>query len=183
MTVYFNRPEGFGFPDLKFTELFTYWESSYEVPHRFGVVDKDLINPAEGLFKLMLPGVKRPVWLYARAKPEDSICRMSSIFIQAGEIWYLRLILLKFACDSYEDAKSWMGIVYPTFQHSAIARGLFEGKDEAVHSFEQSMKYSTPRMLRSLFVLLTLQGFNSLSILDRPDMHNAMLKDYLVANN
>jgi hypothetical protein len=73
LTVYFNRPEGFGFPDLKFTELFTYWESSYEVPHRFGVNDKDLINPAEGLFKLMLPGVKRPVWLYARAKPVPEI--------------------------------------------------------------------------------------------------------------
>ncbi len=32
--------------------------------------------------------------------------------------------------------------MYPTFQHSAIARGLFEGKDEAVHSFKQSVKYS-----------------------------------------
>jgi hypothetical protein len=183
MTVYFNRPQGFGFPDLKYTEFFTYWESSYIVPPRFGAVDKELTNPVEGLFKLVLPGVKRAVWLYSRAKPADSICRMSSIFIQAGEIWYLRLILLHFACDSFEDAISWMGIVYPTFQHSAIARRLFEGTDEAVHSFEESIKYSTPRMLRSLFVLLTLQGFNSLSILDNPPMHNAMMKDFLVANH
>ena len=69
--------------------------------------------------------------------------------ITAGEIWYLRLILLNRPITSYEDALDGCR----TFQLAATSVGCVNDKEEAVVCFTEAITYSTPRQLRALFIL------------------------------
>lgn len=66
-------------------------------------------------------------YIFNRVKPEQSICRMGMLYLTAGEIWYLRLILLNKPVYSYTDARTVDNILYRTFQEAAIVLGYCTG--------------------------------------------------------
>jgi hypothetical protein len=187
MHVYLSRPHNLEFRELKFTEFFHDWDYGYSYPQSYKHVNENLPHPAEGLFRLLVPGVVKVVWLYKRAKPEKSIVRMSYLHITAGEVWYLRQLLLAYSAYSFKELlttidENNISVVHKSFQHSAIAHGLFVSESEGEMSFKESVKFGSPRELRNLFVMLTLNGFHSLCILDNLTYVHAMSRDFYEDN-
>jgi hypothetical protein len=182
MALYFARPLTPQFVDLKYTDFFCLWDISKSLPVRFKPRGK-LHDRTDCYFQITVPGIQHYLWLYKRANPEDCVVRMSNVFITAGELWYLRLILLNVPCGSFLDAKTVNGVVYDTFQAAAIARGLYSDNTEAIMCYTEALTHSTPYQLRSLLVRLTLQGYPTLSIFDDPEMKMTMMEDFYMNNN
>ena len=63
-----------------------------------------------------------------KINPNSSITRIGMICILAGELWYLRQIILKCPITSWKDAKTNNEILYNSFQEAAVARGLVVDK-------------------------------------------------------
>ena len=57
------------------------------------------------------------------------------------------------------------GIVHATFQTAAVARGYVTDENEALLAFHSVILLSTPAELRALLVLMTVEGFPTLSII------------------
>jgi hypothetical protein len=182
MGVYFARPRTAYFNNLKYTEFFAAWDYNPKLPARFHVGGTRHHLESEYL-QIRIPGVTKVMWLYKRMKPEDSVVRMSYVYITAGEIWYFRLILLNFPCLSFEDAMCFEGITYITMQESAIARGLFADESEAKVCFQEALVMSTPYELRSLLITLALQGFPTLTIFNDPELRMALMLDIYMNTN
>src|SRR5690606_24599958 len=106
-------------------------------------------------------------------------CRMNTVYITAGEVWYLRLILLKRAVVSHEDARTVRGQIYDTFQEAAKALGYATDENEAWLCFNDSLGESTPSELRGLFVLLTREGYPTVRIFRTAECLEAMMADFV----
>ena len=113
-----------------------------------------------------------------RNNQNANIIRMEMLYPSAGEIWYLRLILLNRPCSSYKDAKTFEGIVYQTFQLSAIAHKYVESEKETSLCFQEASLFSTPSELRFLFASLTIQGFPTLHIFNDPMYFDSLTNDF-----
>ena len=94
----------------------------------------------------------------------------------------VRLILINVPVISFEAALHGLH----TFQLAAISLGLVEDKKECLLCFREACLYSTPAQLRSLFVLLTIQGFPTHIIFDEPtnlNLKQMMYPDFVMHNN
>jgi hypothetical protein len=167
LTVYFKRPNSL--QALKYTELFNSYSWSYTKPKRY-------INNSSNndLFNITIPEIRKPVYLFKKKDQTNSITRMEMPPIQAGEIWYLRLILLNKSVKSYDEAIN----NNETFQLAAINEGFVVDKQEALICFRMATEYSTPQQLRALFVLLTLQGFPTHIIIEDDNLMHKMSQDF-----
>jgi hypothetical protein len=103
---------------------------------------------------------------------------MEMLYPSSGEIWYLRVILQNRACDSFDDAKTHNGVIYPTFQLSAIAHKYVDTEKETSLCFDEAILFSSPNELRYLFCSLTLQGFPTLHIFHDREYYISMTADY-----
>ena len=69
--------------------------------------------------------------VWTRRKRGNTIGRMYSISPAAGEQYYLRMLLtICKGCKSFEDLRTFDGILYPNFKAACLARGLLESDDE-----------------------------------------------------
>ena len=181
MLIYFERPPCLH--HLLYTELFTQYIVYYDLPARFRDADIGV-----NYFKLNiagLPPVKvagalrdRNVFLCKRANSSASITRMAMLYPSVGEAWYLRLILLNRACISFLDARTCQGVVYTNFQLAAVRHGFVQEGEEAEKCFRDSCAFSTPAALRSLFALMTHQGFPTMRIYQDETYRRKMTCDY-----
>lgn len=69
-----------------------------------------------------------------------------------------------------------------TFQQAAVCRGLCKDVLEAEHCFEDATLLSSPSQLRSLFVVLTLQGYQTRSLFDNEKYFALMVSDIFARN-
>lgn len=83
------------------------------------------------------------------------------VYVTAGEIWYLRLILLETSPRSYEDARTYRGVTYQTFQEAALAKGLVTESNVAVSCFRVSclLQFVPPQSCVAFFVLCYFRDF------------------------
>lgn len=100
-----------------------------------------------------------------------------------GEKWYLRLILFKMPVSSFKDARTVNGVTYQSFQLAALARNLVEDENEVLTAFQWAISYSTPAELRILFVIMTTQGFPTISIYENLDLREKLMEDFLLNSN
>mmetsp|Transcript_20864 Transcript_20864/g.34956 ORF Transcript_20864/g.34956 Transcript_20864/m.34956 type:complete len:202 (+) Transcript_20864:931-1536(+) len=152
MLIYFSRP--LDLAHLKYAEFMNLYRYDRVLPIRFQPQDLDT-----NYFVLDLAHIDAPVYLFKRQNPDSHLTRMEMLLPNVGEKFYLRLILLQRPCSSFEDAKSFNGIQYPLYQSSAMAAGYVEEAGEASNCYIESVMFSTPAELRSLFVMMTLEGF------------------------
>ncbi len=107
------------------------------------------------------------------------------IYCNAGEIWYLRLLLLNiptFSSKDYKlipknkivDGKK----IYDTFQEAAISYGLVYDLNEATTCFRDAIHFENCVKLRSLFVMLTIQGFPTLQIYSDFELRKCLLESF-----
>ena len=114
------------------------------------------------------------------------------IYPTAGEIYYLRLLLLHIPTRSYEELKSKTNSALnptshsnvnddftKTFQESCEMNLLLEDENEAIQCFQEAMVFCTPQELRNLFIIQTLRGFSTYNIFNNTDKRKAMSLDYI----
>ena len=113
-----------------------------------------------------------------RQRADQIIVHLSMVCITAGEIWYLRLLLLHRAPISFNDTRTINGTVYPSFQAAAVAANLVTDLTVARECFDQSIGLSTPQALRGLFITLTINGYPTLSFYNDERYRRLLLQDW-----
>jgi hypothetical protein len=87
----------------------------------------------------------------------DKIGRMYYVHPTAGELYYLRMLLLIVkGATNYADIRSFNGKVYNTFRETCEARGLLESDNEWSLLFDEAIVSASSRQLRQLFVTVVL---------------------------
>lgn len=108
---------------------------------------------------------------------------MNILFPTIGELWYLRLLLHHVPARSFDELREVNGHSYRTYQEAARERQLLDVENEADLAMNECQQFGTPDQLRSLFVLLTVQGFATVHMLRRDSQTwRALCADYLDAD-
>lgn len=176
---------------MKYTEFAKCWLYTHrqsEVPERClrNNVDgtKSFIDQCyENGFFVITGRFIRDLYLFRRKDPSKHIVRMGMLYPSAGEIWYIRELLLNFPAYSLQALLCVDGTEYTSFEAAAIARGIIKDYQEAKICFSENITLCTPDQLRSLFISLTLEGFATVTIYNDVTLRNSMIHDYLVATN
>jgi hypothetical protein len=118
---YFHRP-----PDqypLTYCQFNNSWiVYNKRTPH---YLETKILN--EDYYIVHIPHIKASVLYYCRRrKTTETITRMEMISPKAGELWYLRQILLNKPCISFEHALTYNERIYPTFQEASIIQGFLQ---------------------------------------------------------
>ena len=170
--IYFNRPPALY--NMKYTELFNIYTWSYKRPARFS-------ESQDGYYIIFIANSVRNIYLSRRTDRNPSITRLEVISITAGELFFLRLILLNYPKRSYAECLQFNNRTYTSYQESAVAAGIVRDNDEVYSCFEEAEHFQdmTPAELRTLFVISTLQGFPTLRILNENRFRVLLYDDYL----
>jgi len=160
LLIYFNRP--MLLRNMKYTEFFNDYKWGYSMGARHQ--NEDLAHSTT-CFRIIIQQINKAVYIWRRDTSKRIITRMEMIYITAGEIWYLRLLLLHQACFSYANLRTINGVTHRTFQEAAVALGIVNSQNEVLLSFRDVMHISTPHEKRGLFFTLTIQVNNHLYII------------------
>jgi hypothetical protein len=138
-------------------------------------------------FEITIPQLKRnPIFIYTRTSTQ-CVCRVEVVYVTAGDIFFLYLIMKNRAVISFEDAMTVDDVRYATFQQSAVASGYVKDRKEALECYRnvaentltpQGDIHLTPANLRGLFCHLTLEGYPTREIYDTPELLEYMLTDF-----
>lgn len=187
LAVYFNRP--IALAALKYTELFSKYICGVKLPARFQGVSTSSTDYFT--IHITVPGSSTvlTLYLFKRAFTKNvTITRMEMLYVYAGEIWYLRLILLNESPRSYKDAlthsRSNNGLPYNTYQEAALAKGYVTDGGEALKTFEEQVGANTsPKELRGLFCVMLIHGFPMMEVYTNIHLQDAIMADYIVSKN
>lgn len=171
MLIYFLRPRLLR--NMTYTEVFNAYSVNSVLSRNYVATKiKDL-----DYFEISCPFINKVTHLTKRSCTK-SITRMEMVYPNAGEIFYLRLILLNKPCTSFQDAKTFDGNEYPSFQLSALAHGYVDSEYEASRCFTEAGIFSTPHELRFLFATMTMEGFPTHKIFYDSITFDLMIEDY-----
>ena len=177
MLIYFNRPNCLR--HMKYAELFKKYTANTTLPVLYTNNPALYLNNIEGYFELNIIGLQKRMFLCKRQKHEQTIVRMEMVCVTAGEIWFLRLLLLHRSSISFQDTRMINNTLYPTFQAAAVAANLVTDLTIARECFDQSVGLSTPQALRGLFATLTINGYPTLCIYNDERYKHLLLQDWL----
>jgi hypothetical protein len=133
-------------------------------------------------WKINLPN-RKTVFITKRLDPEKCIARMNMVYASAGEIYYLRLLLLHLPARSFKELINMTTTTrnaVRTYQEACFHHGFLSDYKEANRCFEEAMVFSTPGELRNLFVIQTIQGFPTEAIYNDATKRIAMSKDFII---
>ncbi|XP_046393620.1 uncharacterized protein LOC124161349 [Ischnura elegans] len=88
----------------------------------------------------------------------SSVARLRWLSPTLGELFFLRMLLARFPCRSYEELRTVDAVTYGSFQEAAMARGLLDELDEYGHALEEAASFKTGRALRQLFFAVIMFG-------------------------
>ena len=93
-----------------------------------------------------------------RSQPFPTIGRMYAAHPAEGERYYLRVVLSHvMGAQSFEQLRTFEGIVYPTYQQAAAARGLLAEDREWESCLRDGAQWRSARALRELFATILVQ--------------------------
>uniref|UniRef100_A0A0A9DV49 ATP-dependent DNA helicase n=1 Tax=Arundo donax TaxID=35708 RepID=A0A0A9DV49_ARUDO len=85
------------------------------------------------------------------------IGRLYYVHPSIGERYYLRMFLIHVkGAQSYEELRTYNGILYPTFKQACKTRGLLGDDQEWYSAFDEAAAWATSAQLRQLFVTMLL---------------------------
>jgi hypothetical protein len=166
--VYFHRPAALH--HLTFTQFFT--EYIYNKKQSARTQDENV-----NYFRVQMPQIPAPIYICKRSGTRNLV-RMLMIYPSAGEVWYLRVLLLNRPCASFQDALTHEGHLCTTFQQSALLHGYVDDQRETTLCFQEALLFKDPRELRSLFAFLVVQGFPTHHLFFDDTVFDAMTDDY-----
>jgi hypothetical protein len=192
MTVYFARPQILA--DYKFTEFYHHFSYDRKLPKRFrgktlwtehGSVPFDendfCVDVTAKVPALAYAG--KTVYIFSKdSRYDKAIVRMSFLYPSAGEIFYLRILVKHRPAMSFLEYRTCNGTMHRTFQQSAIAHGYVDEYNETAIAFEEMKDVSTAAELRSFVVMLTVEGFPTLCIMENEAYVKILYDDFLHDN-
>ena len=164
--IWLNRPRLFY--NVKYVDFFTLYDYSYNCPARhINDIQNDLTNVAIEDFKctiIRLNHLPKIIYLFKNVEPK--IIRLFPVDYKAGEKWYFRILVFNVVFTSFDQAYVCANnnVRYETYQECCQAYGLFRRINEAETVFLEALTDHVPLELRSLFVILTLQGFPTITL-------------------
>ena len=175
LLVYFSRP-----PQLyafKYTEFFKKYIVYNVLPVRYKN-HPELLN--KEYYELRLPHSTTVRYICQRKNPDNVIVRMTMNYINQGEIFYFRLMLLKRALINDIDAKTDQhGVTHRTFQQAALARGYIKDVEDTKEIYTEFAAISTPWEMRQQFALMMSIGHPMMSIIEIDEFRTQLIQDYL----
>src|SRR5882757_6906924 len=118
--------------------------------HQDGVINNTLYQDFPNK---MVWNKARHVWTVRQRSFQ--IGRMYYAHPSAGERFYLRLLLtIVKGATSYEDLRTFQGVLYPTFREACIAYGLTEDDNEWHQCLEEAKHMAVGHQMRHLFVTI-----------------------------
>lgn len=94
---------------------------------------------------------------WRKRTPAPKIGRMYYVHPAAGELYYLRMLLMIVkGAQSYADMRTFNGVVYATYREACEARGILEGDNEWHLLFDEAIQIASSYQLRQLFVIVVL---------------------------
>ena len=175
LQIYFLRPTCLH--NLTYCVFFQQYTYSNKLPRRF--TNNSTIRLQENVFEITVNRNKRKVFIFPRESAIKSVTRLEMVPLNIGEKWYLRLISYHKPSFSFKTTKTIDGITHQCFQLAALAAKLVEVENEALIAFEWATVYSTPSELRSLFVIMTTQGFPTIKIFENNNNKIKLMEDFL----
>ena len=95
-----------------------------------------------------------------RRKTGNTIGRMYFVGPSGGERFYLRMLLtIVKGPTSFEDLRTYNGIVHQTFKSACIARGLLDSDEQWDRSLTEAELWQGGYQLRQLFVCILLHCY------------------------
>ena len=176
LLIYFNRPSTLH--NVTYPSLFQNYTYGLKLPVQYR--NMEINNTDHSFFAIYVASISKTYYLYKRNQRFKSITRLEMVPLTTGEKWYLRLILYSQPIVSFKDARMVDGITFQTFQEAALARKLVEDEKEANIAFQWALLNSTPHELRTLFVIMTSQGFPTVNIYNDPELRMKLMEDYLL---
>ena len=182
MLLYLLRPELLH--SLLYTEMYAKYVIEKDLPARYK--HEPLMRNIE-YFEVPIPELKTSKYIVLRAQTKDkAIVRMEMVHITAGEIWYLRRILLKrpihgnlgmALTDSF--GKKWT-----TYQESAIADGFVKEDKQTLEAFQEAVESAnTAKQLRGVFIIMMIQGYPVRPIYENHEFKLKLMEDFMEKNN
>ena len=179
LLIYFNRPATL--QHLTYPALFQQYLYNIKLPVQYRNMEPS--NTELPYFTIIIPHISKTYYLYKRNAQFRSITRLEMVPLTIGEKWYLRLILYNQPVASFKDARTVEGETFQTFQDAALARKLVEDENEAMTAFQWATVHASPPELPTLFVIMTSQGFPTITIYNDPELRRKLMEDYLLDLN
>ena len=99
-------------------------------------------------------------WKKRQKGADKIVSRMYSVSPTDRERFHLRILLQHVkGPQRFEDLRTFEGVLYPSFQQAASARGLLSDDTELRHCLAEAATFKMPRQLRQMFALICV--FNS----------------------
>ncbi|XP_057299513.1 uncharacterized protein LOC130630155 [Hydractinia symbiolongicarpus] len=122
----------------------------------------------------------RKVWTPRQNLNFKIVSRMNSVSPRAGELFYLRMLLLHIhGVTSFEDLKTVDGNVTETFRETCLLRGHLQDDTEWNNTSQEAVNFQMPRQLRQLFAVILIHCEHSDPYTLWTRYKDAMCKDYL----
>jgi hypothetical protein len=189
---------------LKYTEFYKEYCWSRTLRKKVSKVPE---NEGSLWWLVILPNETK-IYITKRLQPQKCVVRMQMLFSSAGEVYYLRLLLLNYPTRGYAELLQRCSIQetnndsnnnnlqnttvlsqpddevsYNSFQQACFHHNLLDENTQATQCFDEAKIFSTPSELRNVFVILTIQGFPTRHIFDDPTMYKALALDYIQHRN
>lgn len=126
-------------------------------------------------------------FIYEPVKVIQRCVRIEMLYQTMGDIYYLRLILLKRPVLNDEDAHTFhpprgggASTLYLNYQQSALAHGYIKSFRDAILTYDDMCGIGTASLCRSYFVVLTLQGYATHAIYEIEEKRKYMMQDYII---
>jgi len=184
--MYYNRPAVL--ESMTYTEFFQKYNTSSKRPKYYedNPITEDNISLQRHYFAVYLNHVSKIQYIYIPVREVKRCVRMESLFVTSGDIYYLRVILLKRKARSDKDALTYTPIrgggapiVCSSYQQSAIAHGYVDSVLDVRATFNDMCTTGTGAQCRSYFVVLSLHGYATHAIFDNEDLRSFMYMDYI----
>jgi hypothetical protein len=160
---YFNRPLDLIFRHLTILDYYQEF-----------VLYNHLKDPKPDTFYYELPITNAVPNIVCPQKYGIKTCRLQIVSPTAGEIFYLRALLLHKPCRSFEEILTFDDIQCPNFHEAALRMGLFNHENEGAMTMTEAVSYyHTPTQLRFLFGRLILEGYPAQPLWDEFTEHLA----------
>ena len=87
------------------------------------------------------------------------VSRMYNASVREGERFYLRVLLLHVpGATSFENLRTFNGVIHPSFREACVARGLLQDDNLWITTMENAAQYGTASKVRRVFCMILIHG-------------------------
>ena len=186
LVVYYNRPSELH--DLTYTDFLTQYNISNTLPLYYQRTSQNSYNNFGSekhyfIVQIALAETTKIIYVYIPVFKVSRCIRIEMLYQTAGDIYYLRLILLKKPATSDEDVRTVSlrhgSTVYDSYQQAAIAMGLVTSATDVLATFRDMCENGTANQVRSYFAVLTLHGYATHVVYEDDQLRKFMYIDYI----